>query len=111
MDSSHLMLARRLEEVLGAPHAETLMSGLTLSPDEEIARRGDVARLERRMDGLEQRMGGLEQRVEALRQDMGQMEERLKVTLSEEIIKQTRFFAVIMAAVVVAALGFVAAVL
>lgn len=49
-------LYSRLEDVLGSEHAETLMTYLPRHQADEVATKGDIARLEARFDRLEQRM-------------------------------------------------------
>ncbi|MEX0826139.1 MAG: hypothetical protein WD184_05255 [Acidimicrobiia bacterium] len=73
-DPSLRALYARLEEVLGADHAQTLMTRLP-SPPDELAKKADVDRqfeavgvrfdnLQQRFDGLEKRFNGMEQRFE-----------------------------------------------
>ena len=73
-DPSIRALYARLEEVLGAEHADTLMTRLPPPPD-ELAKKADVDRqfdavgvrfdnLEQRFDRFEQRVDRFEQRVE-----------------------------------------------
>jgi hypothetical protein len=69
-------LYARLEEVLGAEHAETLMT--QLPPRSEIATKADVGALERRFDGLERRFDGLEQRFDGLEQRFDGLERRFE---------------------------------
>lgn len=75
-DPSIRALYARLEEVLGAQHADTLMTRLPPPPD-ELAKKADVDRqfeavdqrfkaVDQRFDHLEQRFDGLERRFERL---------------------------------------------
>lgn len=61
-------LYSRLEEVLGSEHAETLMTHLPLHQTDEVATKGDIARLEVRFDDefgrLEDRFDRFEERIE-----------------------------------------------
>lgn len=49
-------LYSRLESVLGPEHAETLMTYLPRHEADEVATKGDIARLEARFDRLDNRL-------------------------------------------------------
>jgi hypothetical protein len=56
-------LYSRLEDVLGAEHADTLMTYLPRTTADEVATKRDIARLEARFDRFEERF---ETRLDAL---------------------------------------------
>jgi predicted nuclease with TOPRIM domain len=78
-DPSIRALYARLEEVLGAEHADTLMTRLPPPPD-ELARKADVDRqfeaVGVRFDNLEQRFDGLEERFDRLEHRVDRIEDR-----------------------------------
>ena len=74
-DPSMRALYARLEEVLGAEHADTLMTRLPPPPD-ELATKADTGRFEQRFDGLERRFDGLEQRFDGLERRFDRLEIR-----------------------------------
>ncbi|MEX1208919.1 MAG: hypothetical protein WEE36_10040 [Acidimicrobiia bacterium] len=112
-------LYARLEEVLGAQHADVLMAHL--SPAGDVATKSDIAAirsdlgtlagrfdgleqrfdgLEQRFDGLEQRFDGAEQRFDGLDRRFERFEERIDSRLErmqEIIVSQYRAFFVVAA--------------
>ena len=58
-------LYSRLEEVLGRPHAETLMSHLP-PPPSDVATHSDVAQVVTRLDGLDTRLDTVDTRLDHL---------------------------------------------
>lgn len=55
-ESARHALYTRLEDVLGAEHADTLMTSLPRGGSGEVATKGDIAHLEGRFDRLEERL-------------------------------------------------------
>ena len=53
-------LYSRLENVLGPEHADTLMTYLPRDTSDQVATKGDIARLEARFDRLEARIDSLQ---------------------------------------------------
>ena len=105
-------LYARLEEVLGAQHADVLMTHL--SPGDDVATKSDIAAirsdlgtlagrfdgLEQRFDGVEQRFDGLEQRFDGLERRFERFEERIDSRLErlqEVVVSQYRAFFVVAA--------------
>jgi predicted nuclease with TOPRIM domain len=104
-------LQLKLREVLGEPHAATLMS--LLPPDQsQLATKGDINDLSVRVDGLDVRMGRLEERMGRLEGLMVKFDERLW-DFHEALRAQTRVYitAMVSTRVGVGALAFAAAAL
>lgn len=79
-------LYARLEEVLGAEHAEALMTRLPVRDDlatksDVAAVRSDLAALATRFDGLEARFDGVEGRFDGLESRFERLDERIDAKL------------------------------
>lgn len=89
-------LQQKLEEVLGADEAGTLMTHLPPTPWTRVATKDDTDRLDHRVAGIDHRVEGLDHRVDLLDQrvesgfrlmdaKLDLMEQRILTTLHETI--------------------------
>ncbi|MGH3665944.1 MAG: hypothetical protein ACRDU8_07645 [Egibacteraceae bacterium] len=112
-------LLRRLEELLGAEHAMTLVEHLPPGGWSAVATREDLAalelRLSLRLDGLDQRIDGLDQRIDGLTERIDLRTEsvgdRLSARFHAELAAQTRTYMLATAGAILttASLAFAAA--
>lgn len=91
-------LYARLEEVLGAQHADVLMTHL--APADAVATKSDIAAIRSDLGTLAERFGGLEQRFDGLERRFERFEERIDSRLErmqEVIVSQYKAFFVVAA--------------
>lgn len=62
----HDSIYNRFEEILGPEDAEEFMKYLPATPADELATKSDIARIEKRFDGLEKRFDRFEERLNGL---------------------------------------------
>jgi len=85
-DAARHALYSRLDEVLGSAEADYLMTHLPLGPSDEVATKGDLARLE---DTIDNRFATLESRFDRFEDRISRQIDQLNAT----IIDQQKFYA------------------
>lgn len=92
-------LYSRLEQVLGAEHAETLMTYLPTHGTDHVVTKGDISRVGQRFDHLENRFDNLERRFDRLEdrltQRLDQAQQTYVVTTVGSLTALTAIFSLI----------------